>query len=805
MIRNYMKIAVRNLMRNKLFSGINILGLSLGTACFLIILAYVYSQFQYDRHHSAGDSLFRVETEMRYSDDNWISATVSPPIIPQMKIDFPEVIRASRVVDPPETSDHMLKWQDQIFYVEKGYYVDSLFFEMFDYDWVEGNAKDALKQPYSVVLTKKVKERLFGRDNAFGEVITINNRFGEDEFLVAGVVDASTNKSHIRPDFYMSMNSGGIGEYVINNTQWAGGNFIAGYVELHEHANAQDLESKLVAFMERYGGDQLREFGASKILTLQSVPDIHLYSKRENQLGATGNLSLIKILMLIAFFILIIACVNFMNLSTAKSIKRGTEVGVRKTLGAAKTGIIKQFYFETALIAGCSLAIAIIFTLSALPSLATLTGETFQFGHSKVLVIGLAIFGLYALTTLLAGSYPAFFLSSFKPIAAINNRVNQKFGQEFLRKLLVTIQFTVSMVLIISTLLIMNQLDFIKKKDLGFSSEGKIIVPFKTANSREFVSSIKNEVLREPQVNHAAGVRIFPSQFMAMDFNLYKEGENMMNSHNVHIIQGDEDYFKTLGVPILHGRAFNHADTIDQILINTAALQELDIDPEQAVGQKLYSQYNDEIDVYEIVGVVPDYHQTSLREELASMIFEYRPTNRNSALLINAPVVNNDLIQSLEKIWYSQVDDTPFEFQFLNESIQNQYESETKLSKAIAFFTLMAIFISCLGLFGLSVFTAEQRIKEIGIRKVLGASAIGIVNLLSKDLVKLVLLSAIFASPISFLFIKDWLNNFVYHAGIQYWVFVLATVIALLVALITISFQSLKAASANPVESLRNQ
>ena len=289
----------------------------------------------------------------------------------------------------------------------------------------------------------------------------------------------------------MSMNSGGIGEYVMNNNQWAGGNFITGYVELHGNSNVNELESRLPEFMERYGGDQLKEFGATKILSLQSVPDIHLHSKRENQLATTGNLALIKILLLIACFILIIACVNFMNLSTARSIKRGVEVGVRKTLGAAKSGIVKQFYFETGLVAACSLIIAIIAATSILPLLTQLVGENIQLQETEILLIGLVLCGIYLIITLMAGSYPAFYLSSFKPITAINNQISQRFGQQFLRKSLVTIQFTISMALIISTLLIMNQLRFVKNKDLGFSSEGKIVVPFKTANARENLSGLK--------------------------------------------------------------------------------------------------------------------------------------------------------------------------------------------------------------------------------------------------------------------------------------------------------------------------
>ena len=367
MIGRYLKIAYRNLQRNRVVGFINIGGYVLSASSFLLIVLYILNQTDYDKQHLTGDDLYRVETELVNTGNPWITATVSPPIIPALEADFPEVIRATRLVDPPETGQHILKYDQVSFFETKGYYVDSTFFDMFTYDWVEGTPDRALMEPYSVVLTLPVKEKLFGKDRALNQTIQIINRFGDNKFKVAGVVDPKTNKSHIRAHFYMSMNSGGIGEYVRQNNQWAGGNFIYGYVQLAHATNPHSLESKFPAFLEKHGGDQFRETGMQKTLTLQPVKDIHLFSTRSNQLDTGGNLKLLSILSLIAFVIILIASINYMNLITARSVARSQDVSVRKLLGAATGNITGQYLAESFLIVEMSFIAATFIAYLLIP------------------------------------------------------------------------------------------------------------------------------------------------------------------------------------------------------------------------------------------------------------------------------------------------------------------------------------------------------------------------------------------------------------------------------------------------------
>ena len=794
-------------MKNKLFGVINIAGLTIGATCFLIILMYAFSQNQYDKHHEAGPSLYRVESELIRSEGNWMSSTISPPIVPMMANDFPEVVNYTRVVDPPETSHHILKIKNNAYFETEGYYVDSTFFQMFDYDFIEGRAEDALQEPYTVVLTKKVKNKLFGRQDALGKTIQINNRFGNNAFKVTGVVDPSTYKSHIHPNFYMSMNSGGIGEYVIQNNQWAGGNFIYGYVELHPSANTESLLSKLPAFLQKYGANQFKEFGIEKILTLQSVPEIHLYSTRSpGQSDNTARVSSLKILLLIAGFILIIACVNFMNLATAKSLKKGVEVGVRKTIGANRSSIAKQFYIESFFVSGISILMALLLTYLLLPWISNFVQEQISINLSVLPFLLLSVFGICLLTGFIAGSYPAIYLSSFKPIAIIKSHVMKNRKQELTRKSLVVLQFSISITMIIGSMIILNQLNFMQQKDLGFDQEQKIVVPFRTSDSREKLLEFKNQTLTMSDVKNAAGARIYPGQFMPQDFNVYSEGNDMNNSNNVKLIQGDEDYLKTLGIPILHGRNFTPSDTALQILINQAGLRTFNIPENEAVGQKLFSEYQNETTTYEIIGVVKDFHQVSLKEVIRPIIFEYSPTERNLAIVVDASVANSQgLVTSLESTWNELIPQTPFEYSFLNDHIQKQYVHEMRLAETINWFTFIAIFISCLGLFGLSVFVAEQRMKEIGIRKVLGATTTGLVTLLSKDFIKLICLALFIATPIAWYLMKGWLEGFAYRIDMQWWMFLLAGAGAIVIGLLTVGFNSLKAALTNPVNSLKGE
>jgi len=809
MIKNYFKIAFRNLTKNKLFSGINIAGLTLGATCFLMIVFYVLTQFQYDKHHQNGDSLYRVETHLSANDDLFISATLSPPILPTMQNDFPEIANATRVVGEMESTKHIFKWNNNSIYETKGYYVDSTFFSVFDYAWVEGKPEHALQEPFTIVLTKKVKDKLFGSSPALGETIEINNTSGNHQFKVTGVVDASAYKSHIRANFYMAMRSGGIGEFVTTNNTWSGNNFIYGYIQLHPETDPKTLASKLPAFLNKHGGDQLKESGMEKTLSLQYVPDIHLHSLRQAQLDTMGNFKLLKILLLIAAFILLIACVNFMNLSTAKSLKRSVEVGIRKTIGADRGSIIKQFYIESFLVAGISFALALLITSLLLTSNLNFIADAVDLKQIFSPMIFVGMIGVYVLVSLIAGSYPALYLSSFKPVAIIKGIFKKNKGQDGIRKGLVVLQFTISIIMIIGSIVILKQLNYMQGVDLGFDQSQKIVVPFNTQSARELMPAFKNEVRSIPGVESLAGSRTHPGEVIMRDFSMFKPGQDITQGINIKRVQGDEDFLETLGIQLLRGRKLEIRDTslIPNVLINQTALKAFEIPEDKALGQKIMTKFNNsnEIIEYNIVGVVKDYHQNSLKNPIRPAIVEYTPTQYNFALLVKTSTTESkNLISSLEKSWNKVITDSPFEYHFLDEKLQSQYKEEIQMASIINIFTCIAIFISCLGLFGLSVFIAEQRTKEIGIRKILGASTISLVVLLSKDFIKLIGVALLMAIPIAWYFMEDWLQNFAYRINIHWAIFLLTGLIAIGIGLMTVGVNSLKAALSNPVESIKN-
>ena len=802
MIGRYLKIAYRNLQRNRVVGFINIGGYVLSASSFLLIVLYILNQTDYDKQHLTGDDLYRVETELVNTGNPWITATVSPPIIPALEADFPEVIRATRLVDPPETGQHILKYDQVSFFETKGYYVDSTFFDMFTYDWVEGTPDRALMEPYSVVLTLPVKEKLFGKDRALNQTIQIINRFGDNKFKVAGVVDPKTNKSHIRAHFYMSMNSGGIGEYVRQNNQWAGGNFIYGYVQLAHTTNPHSLESKFPAFLVKHGGDQFRETGMQKTLTLQPVKDIHLFSTRSNQLDTGGNLKLLSILSLIAFVIILIASINYMNLITARSVARSQDVSVRKLLGAATGNITGQYLAESFLIVGISFIAASFIAYLLIPELAAFTGENLSLLGGKGLKIGLGLIVFYALIALLSGSYPALMMARIRPVQGVKGMTSKGVMSDHLRKGLVVTQFAISLGLIIGSVIMARQIQYMKSKDLGFDRDNRIVIPFQTSESRDKMSVIKSEVQHLSGIDGLAGTRVLPGQFVAQDFNL--TAANTQIESNLKLIQVDENYFKVLEIPILSGRNFTVGDTARQVVVNEKALQAFHINPDEAIGQRLIAEYQGQRAEYSVIGVVRDFNQNSLKDAIQPLLFEYRPTEQHLYLMLAIhDGAQSQLIAEISKIWKGVIYDTPFEWHFLNEMVEAQYQQDTKISKIIGGFTLLAIIIACLGLFGLALFMVEQKSKEIGIRKVLGATALQIVTRISFQFILLVGIALVIASPIIYWLMDRWLQNYEYQIAIRPWMFLIGGLAAMIIAFITVSIQSISAALANPIKSLR--
>ena len=809
MIKNYLKIAWRNIWRHKLFSFLNILGLTAGTVCCLYILLYVKDQYGYDTHHPDAESIYRIRTVIEPKDGTpgFNSATSSPPIAMGLKMDFPEVVAATRVIYLTNGTSSLLGvvGSDNSFYEPKGYVADSTFFQIFDYKFIEGKPLHSLDEPYTVVLSSAVAKKLFGKSEALNQQINIGDQVNGRPFKVTGVFDETYGKSHLRPHFIMTMNSGGIGEFVRTNNQWAGQNFIYSYVKLNPKADAALLESKLPAFLEKHGADNLRQLNMKKHLYLQKVTDIHLHSTgMENQIDAVSNARFLYLLLSIAFFIQLIACVNFINLTTARSLRRAREIGVRKVAGAVKSSLIGQFLGESVLISFIAVLLAVPAVMLLLPLFNTLTGGTQTVGSFKDPVVISVIIGLGIVTGLVAGIYPALYLSGFRPVSVLKGTFSFKPSSALLRKALVVFQFVIAIVLIVSVIIISRQLNYMQSKDLGFNQKQKVIIPFQNQQARQNFSAFTNELKKLKGVNGITGCGFYPSQAVLSDMGVYKKGQDMKSAKLVKMNPIQEDFFKVMNIPLTAGRQLKQTDTSAQIIVNEKSLAVLGIKKEEAPGTHLYFDFENFHQDMEIVGVVRDYNYNSLKQEVQPLLAYYTSTPTYMIVETASPDYRN-LLSDIGGIWKKTVPGVPFEYSFLDEEIQKQYTEETTLRKISNSFTFLAILISCLGLFGLTMFTAQQRVKEIGVRKVLGASVTRIVSMLSKDFLKLVFIAILIASPLAWWAMNKWLQDFAYKIKISWWVFVFAGAIALLIALITISFQAVKAAVANPVKSLRTE
>ena len=809
MIKNYIKIAWRNIWRNKSFSFLNILGLTAGTVCCLYILLYVKDQYGYDQHHDDAGALYRIRTviEPKEGVPGFNSAASSPPIAMGMKLDFPEVAAATRVVYFTNGGDNLLSvvGSDNSFYEPKGYLVDSTFFQVFNYKFIEGQPLHSLDEPYTVVLSSTVAKKLFRNNSAINQQINIGSSIGGNAFKVTGVFDENYGKSHLKPHFIINMNSGGIGEFVRTNNQWAGQNFIYSYVRLHPNVNADVLQSKLPAFLQKHGAENLKELSMKKHLLLQKVTDIHLYSSGiSNQIDKVSNAKFLYLLLTIAFFIQLIACVNFINLTTARSVRRAREIGIRKVAGAVKSSLIGQFLGESVLISFIAVLLAIPVVILLLPLFNSLTGGEVTLSSFKNIGVISIIIGLGLITGLLAGIYPALYLSGFRPVTVLKGTFSFKPSSALLRKGLVVFQFMIAIVLIISVIIISRQLNFMQSKDLGFDQKQKLIIPFQNEESRQNFTAFNNELKKLKEVTAVTGCVSYPSRIIVSDIAVYKSGQDMNSAKLLKINQVQEDFFKVMGIPLLTGRQFRTSDTSRQVIVNEKSLKVLGIDKDVAAGTHLYFDFEGNHMDYEIVGVTKDYNYSSLKEEVQPLMTFY--TGQPSYMIVETTSDNyKSLLSEIGVTWKKTIGGTPFEYSFLDEEIQKQYTEEATLRKISNSFTILAILISCLGLFGLAMFTAQQRIKEIGVRKVLGASVTGIVSMLSKDFLKLVFISILIATPISWWAMHKWLEDFAYKINISWWVFVLAGAVALLIALITVSFQAIKAAIANPVKSLRTE
>lgn len=809
MFKNYLKLALRNFLRFKGYSVLNILGLAVGIAACLLIVQHLRDELRCDQQHPRLGDLYRVGTKFSVGDETTEGAVSPSPLARTLVQDYPEVESAARLFNAPMVDKYLIKFGGKSYFEQKGHLVDSTFFRLLQFDFVQGDPQHALDEPNTVVLTAPLAQKIFGSADPMHQTIQLSDPYGAYDFKVTGVIDPSTYRSHIAGNFYLNSRSTASGQRFYDLQEWAGNNLYYTYIRLREGADPKALEAKLPALVEAKAGERLRDLGFRKSHFLEPVSDIYLHSKLSYPVGPTGNISMIYIFSAIALFILVIACINFMNLATAKATIRAREVGVRKVVGASRQMLIQQFLSESLVFSVAAVLLAIAGAKLLLPWFNELAGKQLNLALSEDPVLLAWIAGITLFTALLAGSYPALYLSRFSPVSIFRGKLGDRFSARQVRRALVVLQFVVSIGLIQGILVIQQQLDFIRSKDLGFEKDARLVVQLNTAGAVEKFPALRQEFVKQSGVLTAGGSTAIPGGPNIQDMLFYGEGKSAEENTHSYVHYVDPGYLKTMQFRLLAGRLFDEShptDSLDAAVISESMMRGLGYTLENAIGRKFFWNWDGTVHTQNIVGVVADFHAASLRDAMDAHTFFCSNGEEFTYLVARVSSENlRPLIGSLETSWKRINPGEPFEYYFLDEKLQQAYLADQRTSGLITAFTILALLISCLGLFGLAAFAAESRTKEIGVRKVLGASVGNIVSLLSKDFILLVLFAMVIATPIAWYFMRSWLQEFHYHVNMPWWAFGLAGIVAMFVTFVTVSGQSLKAALTNPVKSLRSE
>lgn len=806
MFKNYLKIAFRNIWKSKGFSAINIIGLAIGLATCLLILLFVLDELSYDRFNKKADRIYRVDGDIKFGGNRFVMATSTDPMGPTLKKDFPQVEEYVRF---RVAGGLLIKKGNENVQEEHVVYADATLFNVFTLPMLDGNPQTALQAPNSIVITETIARKYFNTTQAAGRSLLVNNR---EHYTVTGVIKDIPSQSHFNFIFFVSLSTRA--ESRANN--WLSNNFNT-YIVLKEGADPKQLEAQFDALVEKYVGPQVMQFmsinldefkknGNYEKHYLTPLTSIHLYSDKEAELSANSNIQYVYIFSAIAFFILLIACVNFMNLSTARSANRAREVGVRKVLGSLKSNLVKQFLTESMLISCIALVLALMLTFIMLPHFNQLAAKNIKLNvlASPWLVVSLVL--LVLITGLLAGSYPAFYLSSFKPIQVIKGKLAAGFKTSWLRSGLVVFQFSISIVLIIATMVIYKQLHYIQSHKPGFNRE-QVLVIHNTHPLGNKAKTFQNEIVKLPGVDNATIADYLPTNGWRNDNPVFADPTlDQKKAVSMQTWEVDDKYIPTLGMQLAAGRNFSVEYPTDStgIIINEAAAKMYGFsDP---IGKNLYfiSDLNNPKNVatLHIVGIVKDFNFSSMRQQVTPLSLMLGQNPGNIALRIRSTDIHH-LVAQIEQKYKAMVPGEPFNYSFMNEDFNNLYRTEQRMGVIAISFSSLAILIACLGLFGLAAYAAEQRTKEIGIRKVLGATVSNITAMLSKDFLKLVIVAAVIAFPVAWWCMHSWLQDFAYRTNISWWVFILAGIAAALIAILTVGFQTIKAALANPVKSLK--
>jgi len=818
MLTNFLKIAWRNLMKSKIFSFINIFGLAAGLTCCMLISIYLLHETSYDSYQKDVHRLYQMETAFSFGNGKEEVMPSTPfPMAPAMKRDFPEIEQSTRLVPLALFEDKtMLQYREGTaipvsFYEDKGFLADSNFFQLFTYPFIEGDPNTALNQPGCIVLSEPIARKLFGPGPVVGKVIHVSSATnGDHDMTVKGVFRPVNAPSHLEANFFLSMHGGDMdGDMRRAENDYATNNIYVMYVKLRPGANVAALDAKFPAWVDMRAGKDLKAYGYARRQFLVPVRELHLRGDLDSSVVRTTSKTYLYILGSIAVFTLLIACINFMNLATARSAKRSSEVGIRKVCGAVRGGLIAQFLGESLLMSAIAFGLAVAFTMLLLPAFNMMTNRELTFTLYGQLPLLAGFLGLALFAGLIAGLYPAFYLSSFQPAKVLKGKFSNSLAAVSLRKGLVVFQFMISVTLIVSTVVINSQMRYLRNQDLGFNKAAQIVIPLRGAVAKMQTQALETEFRRNSQVIAAGSAMYYPGITNPSDNMMYRQGENPQLAKRIQQNYVDFDFAPTLGLQPVAGRLFSRnfmADTSGRLVLNEAAVKVLGFrNPQAAIGQRINADFQGKTSTYEVVGVVKDFHFKDLHVKVEPYALRWNFMQSSYLVVHTRPGDPAPILSSLQAAWHKLDPNEPFEYSYLDEDFQKNYASEDRLSAMITYFTVMAILISCLGLFGLASFSAEQRIREIGIRKVLGASVSGIVVLLSLDFMKLVGLAMLIASPVAYLIMHQWLQDFAYKVPIDWMVFAITFVCTLLITLVTIGVQAVRAGLANPVKSLKTE
>jgi putative ABC transport system permease protein len=812
MLKNYFQIAIRNLKRDKVFSFINIAGLAVGITCFITLSLYIIYEFGYDRYNKNADRIYRVYVHSNINNIESNNSKTAAPLGAELSREFPEVINYTRI---GYFGSYNLRYKDKIFKEWEIYAADSTYFDVFTLPFIYGNPKNALVHPNSIVLTEEMSKKYFGDEDPVGKSFIVDDK---GSYLITGVMKDFPKNSHFRCRFLISMST-----YPISQSNYWLNLWYSTYIVLKKGTDPHAFDDKMKNVVlnevapqaEAVLGVPLKDFfnkGNSYGFYLQPLTSIHLYSQRDYGIDLntewsnidSSDIAYVYIFSAVALFILLIAIINFMNLATARSEKRSKEVGIRKTLGSGKSKLIIQFITESIFMSLLAVFLSIVMIETILPVFGKFVGRDLKLDFfNNIYTIPLIILFVLLVGTL-AGSYPAFYLSSFQPSHILKPNSGRRGKKHLLRNTLVIIQFSISITLIIGTMIIKNQLDYIQNKNLGFNKEHLVSINNADALTNK-LDAFKNELLKNPDISSVTKSSVMFQSGVPGNGYLYNKqtGTDVISFQYLDV---DYDFLKTYGIKLKAGRYFSKAFPSDTsaVLINEAGAKECTA--ENPIGKTLKQiGINGEDRTYTIIGVIKDFNYESLHQKVRPLVLCLNKVRQpGSVLTVKVASLNfKQTIHYIEETWNKLTNNQRFSYNFVDQKLAQLYESEEKTGNITTVFSSLALFIACLGLFGLAAFITEQRTKEIGIRKVVGASILEIVMNLSKEFTKWVVLANLIAWPVAYYIMNNWLKNFAYSVNLDLSVFVLAGIIALIIALTTISFQTIKAARANPVESLK--